>query len=571
MTNVVVYHGVDNDGWASAWVLKKYLTEKYPDTNPIFFYPWNYGWDTDKLEEYLERNKNNELTIYMADITLPDEFMNKWAPYIWWLDHHSSQIDMRHTWVDKLQKCFSCITRQGYLDNNNKQAEQIASCELVWITLFPNKQMPKFIRLAGRYDVWDLTPEIKALNFFVHNKDISDSKRSMYRFLEDWYDKLQDNNFLNECIEKGKVGMEWKRLMDAANAAKNVTVSNVMGSKMAVANGSYYSDYFDSITQKDPTIDGIMSFRYGITHDMWSVSVYTIKETFNALQFIKQYENILPEIISIGGHDRACGMEFSGKYITHYLETIKKWEDSAQESFDKNVNDIIKKFSKNDTNIETGNEGILTALLLSPIVLFIAGILGMMWKEKNTKKIAEKIKPLLEKLGPKIDNTCNAYLNYCKSTTPNIVKIINKYKQNYPVIDQIEFPKSAPSKDEIVKMLIRKIAEIIKNPKLLDNKNFGSSLKLKTVFDDEVHISFKEIDTDDDKLLNKEYDKCTKIFEKMFNETSKIVNNKQYMSTYNKNADGPYWTIGVDIITEITKDELKKLINDLNATKNKLK
>lgn len=147
-TTLVLHHSADNDGLASRAVAHKALG----DTADLL--GWDYGQPLPDLSPYS--------TVYMIDISLPIEIMEKNAHKIILIDHHKTLIDAVAPFKDSF-KGYYCI-------------DGVAACRLAWQYLvasaalidaydksLPVKQdyierrvtEPRAIRLLGEYDVWD--------------------------------------------------------------------------------------------------------------------------------------------------------------------------------------------------------------------------------------------------------------------------------------------------------------------------------------------------------------------------------------------------------------------------------
>jgi uncharacterized protein len=126
---ICFYHSSDLDGQCSGAILK----HRYPQAE---LYPINYGnpfpWNEIEAAD----------TVFMIDFSLLPEDMVRLSRLcdLTWIDHHKMVIEA----VDKIGVAIKGLRR---VDD--------AACELTWEFLFPDVPMPRFIRLLGRYDVWD--------------------------------------------------------------------------------------------------------------------------------------------------------------------------------------------------------------------------------------------------------------------------------------------------------------------------------------------------------------------------------------------------------------------------------
>jgi uncharacterized protein len=135
--NITIYHHNDEDGWASAACVLK----KYPQAKNI----------------PLERSQqvtlvSNQDIVFLLDYSLTQEemdFIEENNKEFIWIDHHQTAID-------NLKNHYKGVREEGK-----------AGCELTWEYLFPNTPMPKIIHYIGRYDVWDLSLEVKAFIIYL--------------------------------------------------------------------------------------------------------------------------------------------------------------------------------------------------------------------------------------------------------------------------------------------------------------------------------------------------------------------------------------------------------------------
>ncbi|MFH1603835.1 MAG: hypothetical protein ABIH03_08010 [Pseudomonadota bacterium] len=129
----IFYHSRDLDGTASAAIILQYRS----DLDPC---PIDYGdpfpWDKISCDER-ER-------IYMVDFSLPRSEMERLNTIaeLTWIDHHKTAIaEMEGLNIPGLRRTDS------------------AACELCWEWCHPDIEVPRSIRLLGRYDIWDHSGE----------------------------------------------------------------------------------------------------------------------------------------------------------------------------------------------------------------------------------------------------------------------------------------------------------------------------------------------------------------------------------------------------------------------------
>lgn len=298
----VIYHSADGDGWMSATILKKYLAEHSP-----VMIPYNYG-------QYFDENQLEGITeIYLADITLPISIMQKYAGRIIWLDHHRSAIDN-----PILQGCTyrdNQATSMGMVEGERKP---ISGCELVWNYCYPDKPVPRCVRLFGRYDVWDKSyPEAWYLSAFIKYPSDEYPIHDPYRpFNEPWWDRLFDDKFLDEVVlPEGEdcylfQQVAWKE--EARKIVKIFDYFNHQGIRFCVANrGGISSEYFKTIYEKDPSIAVAIAYYHDVNASRVKLSFYTVNHALgiSALSVMTDFvSRVNPKsVVSSGGHENACG------------------------------------------------------------------------------------------------------------------------------------------------------------------------------------------------------------------------------------------------------------------------
>lgn len=350
----VIYHSTDMDGWASAWVVRKHLMyeltgeknqelkdipgitdeEIFFSDDDVLYWGYNYGKPTEKLEQKLDECMKEGYTIYMVDITLPDYFMEKYAERIIWIDHHHSRIEQAKEteWVHRLKENHSRTHMEGYKCINADvevglypNAPKIAACELCWLTLFPEATMPRFIYLAGRYDVWDHDKDVLALNAYTRYM-LNTGDRIKPIFTLPTFERLERDYDLHTALREGREIMKWKEVFDASESQRSVTTHMAYGVKIAIVNrGGINSQFFKAIVEKDPEIKAVGYYVYDISANVYRMNFFQIDLNFNVLDFMENFRSHPHEgsnITSMGGHIGAGGFVTSNIYadLASHLE-----------------------------------------------------------------------------------------------------------------------------------------------------------------------------------------------------------------------------------------------------------
>jgi uncharacterized protein len=200
MKTICIYHSIDLDGWMSAAIVKLAKEELYIEvadvitfsgsnklnsqapitsthkSNKLHFFGYNYGDTIPDLSDYDK--------VIMVDVSFSNEEMlnlaNKLGASFIWIDHHQPKINevSKYLFENKAPTIDGLITIEG--------RPVKAACELTWEYFFPDKPMPKIVRLLGRYDCFGhkgTKEELKVLQFQYGARSAIGSYKSAYDFL----------------------------------------------------------------------------------------------------------------------------------------------------------------------------------------------------------------------------------------------------------------------------------------------------------------------------------------------------------------------------------------------------
>lgn len=317
---LIICH-TDPDGWVSAHLILRHLG--FPSHIKIL--QWSYHLPLNEIEKEAEEADE----IFMVDLTLPNDFMFKYASKITRIDHHKSALEGNFPWIGKLKADYSAITVSGYLGSNGKQAEQISACELVWKTFYPDSRMPAYVRLIGRYDVWD--------------HDSANNTKAMFSTFVNLQQKVGFPNIvlmnlekefsdISRILEEGKQFLKAKELIRLEDCATSVAIQEAFGHIIAVANHATAegSAWFANIKEKHPDVEGLLKIGYKFHSKCWKGSCYSVDPNFSALEFIQNFRSVIPSenITAMGGHDKACGFSFVGN-PEPFLNCFKEYSSDS--------------------------------------------------------------------------------------------------------------------------------------------------------------------------------------------------------------------------------------------------
>lgn len=155
MNELVIYHDQDLDGWTSGWIVSRMTRGPEP-----IGYDYGEEVSTFMLDE-IERCE----TLYLVDISLPDELMKQYAEKIVWIDHHKDR-----------NESLMLLPFKSYFCNHEFSATRLA------FAYFYQSDLSRFSRLANMVNVYDLwktgDPDFADSRSF--NQAISTRGRVMY-------------------------------------------------------------------------------------------------------------------------------------------------------------------------------------------------------------------------------------------------------------------------------------------------------------------------------------------------------------------------------------------------------
>lgn len=271
----VFYHSADFDGYCSGAIVK----HRFPEAE---LHPINYNqpfpWETIEPED----------TIYVVDFGLqPFEQMirlNQSCKLIW-IDHHISAIE---AWGASGETILG------------KREIGKGACELAWEYLYPNVEMPRFIYLLGRYDVWDHSDQVQwdneILPFQYGLRLENTDPLKNWEFWNNLF--IADRTFYENTIGRGKMILSYVAQTSARYMHSHAYEIQFEGLRtLAVNVGNVSSKFFESMY--DPAKhDLVIAYSY-IRGQFWGITLYSDKPEVNCAVLAKKYGG--------GGHKGAAG------------------------------------------------------------------------------------------------------------------------------------------------------------------------------------------------------------------------------------------------------------------------
>ncbi len=196
-----------------------------------------------------------------------------------WIDHHKSAIDKTYRYDKRLLNDVNGIREVGK-----------SGCELTWEFLYPDLQMPLFIKLLGRYDVWDhkdkrALPFQYGLRTYKHTKPVD--------FI---WKELFSSNSEQKIINKGRTIIKYEDIQNEfyCNAASFEATFDNKYKVLAINKYLSNSKIFDSVTNKD---DYDFFVVFGLKGSKFKVTLFS--ENFDVSKIAAEHGG--------GGHAGAAG------------------------------------------------------------------------------------------------------------------------------------------------------------------------------------------------------------------------------------------------------------------------
>ena len=218
-------------------------------------------------------------TVYMVDFSFSNIKDMIWLNDLCdfhWIDHHKSAIEKMDG--------FKC---KGLREIGK------SGCELTWEYLFPDKKMPEFVRLLGRYDVWDhKDADVLPFQSGMRMQDDTMPESNI------WDDLLNDDGSLIErIINSGRTILSYERKQNEIYAKGMHYETEFEGLRAIVINKAFQnSKIFDSVY--DPEKHDVMIL-FGVKPNEFKYSIYSTKDEVDVSKIAVKYGG--------GGHKGAAG------------------------------------------------------------------------------------------------------------------------------------------------------------------------------------------------------------------------------------------------------------------------
>ena len=282
----VIYHSVDPDGYASAFILKQHYGE-------IILLPYNYEPNFNFLNRV-----PNETTVFLVDTSFPNEILKQLNRRVdlTWIDHHDTAI--KESLLDEEVKNIKGIRRNG-----------TAACELTWEYINPGVAEPYALKMIGRHDVYDQNyfPDAIIFNYYLQTKNVKISPLTF----DIWKELFSYNKeTIDIIIESHKVLFDYVNLQNEIVAKSICYEANIFNYKCIVANRSRIgSDFFKSVATEDHDI--LVAWHVN-KKGLIKYTFYSNKENVHVGNIAKELEIYFNKKcpnnkFNFGGHQGAAG------------------------------------------------------------------------------------------------------------------------------------------------------------------------------------------------------------------------------------------------------------------------
>lgn len=306
--NRIFFHRADFDGKCSGAIARLWSVK---NSEQWYLYPFNYDCEIPIQEIDKEQDKIFFLDVTVNPYTKIKDLIDQGYD-VTICDHHQTFLD---TGIQNLAHGICSLDQSG--------------CELTWNYLFPNKKMPEFVFLLGRYDVWDNSDKIRweerilPLQFGLRNRD--HSVIDQFELWQELFDEdsTEDKPFLNSLINEGKLLLEYQR-----TSYKNLfyhyyfpaSFNGFPEHRMLCLNSPGGSSALFESQWDEEKFDGMFAFAFN--GKTWNCSIYSTKKNIDFSQIAVGFGG--------GGHKSACGFQANSVLVKDgkiYIEPAIRSEE----------------------------------------------------------------------------------------------------------------------------------------------------------------------------------------------------------------------------------------------------
>jgi len=274
------YH-TDMDGKCAGAIVKEYYNNSESEKSGETYIPINY-----KDDFPFDSIVQNE-TIVIVDFSLQKEGdferLIQLTDKIIWIDHHKTAIEKNAHLEGKV----SGVRKDG-----------VAGCVLTWNFFFPEREVPRIVKMLGDYDIWDFSNygnDLNVLQTGIRLYENHPESCEWRRWLEFGNKEYSLENF-SEIMNKGLIALQYRDKTWAGLIKSWSFWATFEGYKVICCNaGSVSSQLFNSVKED---FDLMMPFVFD--GKQWTVSIYSTKD-IDCSELAKKYGG--------GGHKKAAGFQ----------------------------------------------------------------------------------------------------------------------------------------------------------------------------------------------------------------------------------------------------------------------
>ena len=286
----IFYHKPDCDGHCSGYLAQLYNQGKEDYTLTA------YDYDMPFPEEVLQNLGQNDKAYFLDIVPKPYEILYELSlvkkNQIIVIDHHK-------TWIES-----------GYASFFPGKSEiGKAGCELAWEYFFPTEPMPRFIKLLGRYDVWDKSDQtlwnevILPFQYGMRLSSTHPKKRGDAIWDVLFYNSNPEDNNVDDIIRNGKICLQYQDKINRSIMNDYSFDATFSGYRALCVNANIRNSQLFESKWDSSKYDIMLAYTHKKGAD-FSVSIYTTPETgIDVSDIAKKYGG--------GGHKNASGLLLS--------------------------------------------------------------------------------------------------------------------------------------------------------------------------------------------------------------------------------------------------------------------
>ena len=312
-----IIHHVDADGHAAAAVVYLHLVrDKDVSDKDIHFIRINYGQIIDDEQINYEQD-----SVYVVDFCL--------QPYSQMEELKIQLGRERFTWIDHHQTSVECEKDYNLKDVAGIRDISLSACELCWQYFFPEKQMPKLLRIIGDWDTfrrgdkgkWE--HEVLPFQTYLFSLDTRPHRNIGFwmQMLEPAYDNPEGTTAANKIetlIRQGAL-MHRYRVRSENSRMRTLTYKGTFAGHSAyLVNSSHVNSLMFERLFKVNDVDLLVAYSH-VKGKYWTVTLYSLHDHMDCAALAKRLGYEGPHK-SGGGHRRASGFQTTWELLSKEIQ-----------------------------------------------------------------------------------------------------------------------------------------------------------------------------------------------------------------------------------------------------------